>query len=77
MEILLGIILAVLVLINAALMFMVLRKDRSGKPDAGSEQMRRDSDELKRIFTGVKTRGIWGEWQLGSILEETLTSEQY
>ena len=77
MEILLGIILAVLVLINAALMFMVLRKDRSGKPDAGLEQMRRDIDELKRIFTGVKTRGIWGEWQLGSILEETLTSEQY
>ena len=77
MEILTGIMLMVLILMNAVLVFMVLRKDRSGKPDAGSEQMRRDIDELKRIFTGVKTRGIWGEWQLGSILEETLTSEQY
>ena len=78
MEILTGIMLMVLILMNAVLVFMVLRKDRSGKPaDGGSEQLRQDIDELKRIFTGVKTRGIWGEWQLGSILEETLTREQY
>lgn len=78
MEILTGIMLMVLILMNAVLVFMVLRKERSGKPaDGGSEQLHRDIDELKRIFTGVKTRGIWGEWQLGSILEETLTREQY
>ena len=78
MEILTGIMLMVLILMNAVLVFMVLRKERSGKPaDGGSEQLRQDIDELKRIFTGVKTRGIWGEWQLGSILEETLTREQY
>lgn len=77
MEILTGIMLMVLILMNAVLVFMVLRKDRSGKPEGGSEQLHRDIDELKRIFTGVKTRGIWGEWQLGSILEETLTREQY
>lgn len=78
MEILTGIMLMVLILMNAVLVFMVLRKERSGKSaDGGSEQLHRDIDELKRIFTGVKTRGIWGEWQLGSILEETLTREQY
>lgn len=28
------------------------------------------------VYRG-KTRGIWGEWQLGSILDETLTPDQY
>lgn len=33
--------------------------------------------DLKRVLTNVKTRGIWGEIQLGNILEQILTAEQY
>ncbi|TMH52828.1 MAG: DNA recombination protein RmuC [Betaproteobacteria bacterium] len=33
--------------------------------------------DLKRVLTNVKTRGIWGEVQLGTLLEQTLTSDQY
>ena len=33
--------------------------------------------DLKRVLTNVKTRGGWGEMQLGSILEEMLAPEQY
>jgi len=33
--------------------------------------------DLKRILTNVKTRGIWGEMQLGSLLEQILTTDQY
>lgn len=33
--------------------------------------------DLKRVLTNVKTRGIWGEMQLGSLLEQILTIEQY
>lgn len=33
--------------------------------------------DLKRIMSNVKTRGIWGEIQLGNILEQTFTKEQY
>ncbi len=33
--------------------------------------------DLKRILSGVKTRGTWGEVQLGSILEQFLSKEQY
>jgi len=33
--------------------------------------------DLKKILTNVKTRGIWGEVQLGAILEQLLTLEQY
>jgi DNA recombination protein RmuC len=33
--------------------------------------------DLKNILTNVKTRGIWGEIQLGNILEQILTKEQY
>ena len=34
-------------------------------------------DDLKRLMTNVKTRGIVGEIQLGSILEEILSPQQY
>jgi DNA recombination protein RmuC len=34
-------------------------------------------DDLKRVFTNVKTRGTWGEVQLGNLLEQILTSDQY
>ena len=33
--------------------------------------------DLKKILTNVKTRGIWGEIQLGNLLEQILTPEQY
>ncbi|HYE82491.1 MAG TPA: DNA recombination protein RmuC [Clostridia bacterium] len=33
--------------------------------------------DLKRVLTNVKTRGTWGEIQLGNILEQILTPEQY
>lgn len=33
--------------------------------------------DLKKILTNVKTRGTWGEIQLGNLLEQLLTSEQY
>ena len=33
--------------------------------------------DIKKIFNNVKTRGVWGEVQLGHILEEILTPDQY
>jgi DNA recombination protein RmuC len=33
--------------------------------------------DLKKVLTNVKTRGIWGEVQLGNLLEQILTPEQY
>jgi DNA recombination protein RmuC len=33
--------------------------------------------DLKRVLSNVKTRGIWGEIQLGNLLEQALTSSQY
>ena len=33
--------------------------------------------DLKKVFTNVKTRGYWGEIQLGNILEQFLTKDQY
>lgn len=33
--------------------------------------------DLQRVLTNVKARGTWAEMQLGNILEQTLTSDQY
>lgn len=33
--------------------------------------------DLKRVLTNVKTRGTWGEVQLGSLLEQVLTPDQF
>jgi DNA recombination protein RmuC len=33
--------------------------------------------DLKRVLTSVKLRGTWGEVQLGTLLEQALTPEQY
>lgn len=33
--------------------------------------------DLKRVLVNVKTRGVWGEVQLGLILEQILTPEQF
>ncbi len=33
--------------------------------------------DLKKVLTNVKTRGTWGEIQLGNLLEQMLTPEQF
>ncbi len=33
--------------------------------------------DLKKVLTNVKTRGTWGEIQLGALLEQILTADQY
>ncbi len=33
--------------------------------------------DLKRVMTNVKTRGTWGELQLGMIIDNVLTADQY
>lgn len=33
--------------------------------------------DLKKVLTNVKTRGTWGEVQLGSLLEQIMTPSQY
>jgi DNA recombination protein RmuC len=33
--------------------------------------------DLKKVLTNVKTRGIWGEVQLGAMLEQVLHPDQY
>nr|WP_156480218.1 DNA recombination protein RmuC [Collimonas pratensis] len=33
--------------------------------------------DLKKVLTNVKTRGTWGEVQLGALLEQIMTPEQY
>jgi DNA recombination protein RmuC len=36
-----------------------------------------DVGDLKRVLSNVKTRGTWGEVQLGALLEQIFVSEQY
>ena len=36
-----------------------------------------DVTALQRVLTNVKARGTWAEVQLGNILEQTLTKDQY
>ncbi|HBI48184.1 MAG TPA: DNA recombination protein RmuC, partial [Smithella sp.] len=36
-----------------------------------------DVGNLQRVLTNVKSRGTWGEVQLGALLEEILSPEQY
>lgn len=33
--------------------------------------------DLKKVLTNVKTRGVWGEMQLGALLEQVLSPNQY
>lgn len=40
-------------------------------------QLAQGVGDLKRVLTNVKTRGTWGEVQLGMILEQMLTDGQY
>jgi DNA recombination protein RmuC len=41
------------------------------------QQLATGVGDLKRVLSNVKTRGSWGEVQLGNLLEQTLTREQY
>ncbi len=41
------------------------------------QQLASDVGGLQRVLTNVKTRGGWGEVQLGSLLEQVLTPEQF
>lgn len=54
--------------------------DKLAKVHEGLGEMRALSQnvtDLKKVMSGVKTRGIWGEISLGSLLEEILAPEQY
>jgi DNA recombination protein RmuC len=41
------------------------------------QQLASDVGGLQKVLTNVKTRGGWGEVQLGALLEQVLTSEQF
>jgi len=41
------------------------------------QQLATDVGGLQRVLTNVKARGGWGEVQLGALLEEVLTPEQF
>ena len=41
------------------------------------QELATDVGDLQRVLTNVKTRGTWGEVQLGALLEEILTPQQY
>ncbi len=41
------------------------------------QQLATGVGDLKRVLSNVKTRGIWGEVQLGALLDQLLTAEQY
>src|ERR1700688_611780 len=41
------------------------------------QQLASDVGGLQKVLTNVRTRGGWGEVQLGSLLEEVLTPEQF
>ena len=40
-------------------------------------KLSRDVNDLNRIFSNVKSRGVWGEVQVEAILSDILTPEQY
>src|ERR1700719_1348835 len=41
------------------------------------QQLASDVGGLQRVLTNVKTRGAWGEVQLGALLEQLLTADQF
>jgi DNA recombination protein RmuC len=57
-----------------------LVSDRLEAVQRGLGEMKNLADgvgDLKRVLTNVKERGTWGEYQLGAILEQILTPDQY
>lgn len=54
--------------------------DQLGEVQKGLGEMRSLATgvgDLKRVLTNVRTRGTWGEVQLGALLEQLLTPDQY
>lgn len=54
--------------------------ERLEKVHEGLNEMRnltQNVTDLKKVLDGVKTRGIWGEISLGSLLEQILAPEQF
>ena len=41
------------------------------------QQLASDVGGLQRVLTNVKSRGGWGEVQLGTLLEQVLTADQF
>ena len=41
------------------------------------QQLAQGVGDLKRVLTNVKTRGTWGEVQLGALLEQVMTPDQF
>ena len=41
------------------------------------QELASDVGDLQKVLNNVKTRGILGEYQLGNILEQILSPEQY
>ena len=56
-----------------------MQKDNADKLEGLGEMqnLAQGVGDLKKIFTNVKARGTWGEIELGNILEEYLTPDQY
>jgi DNA recombination protein RmuC len=57
-----------------------LVSDQLQKVSAGLGEMQQLASgvgDLKRVLTNVRPRGIWGEVQLGSLLEDFLAPDQY
>src|ERR1041384_5064032 len=53
------------------------RPEQVHKGLGAMQQLASDVGGLQRVLTNVKTRGGWSEWQLGVLLEEMLTPEQF
>ena len=54
--------------------------DRLEKVHAGLGEMQNLASgvgDLKKVLTNVKTRGTWGEMQLGNLLEDIMAPDQY
>lgn len=54
--------------------------DRLEKVHQGLGKMQTLADgvgDLKRVLSNVKSRGVWGEVQLGALLEQVLSPDQY
>jgi len=63
--------------INQSFKLVSERLDRVYKSLGEMQKVGAGVDDLKRVLSNVKTRGILGEVQLGAILEEILSPEQY
>lgn len=53
------------------------RLDQVHKGLGEMQAMATSVGDLKRVLTNVKTRGTWGEIQLGALLQEILSPQQY